>query len=658
MALIEMKKLNLIGLNSERERIMDALFRTGNAEVARSEDIENTVFISDPKRRESYLERLNSLDFAIDFIDTLRTNKSTQKLYLATEGKKGKVERKVPLVSLEEFTAVSTMEIELMAKIDELKEINRKLAVNNAEISKLNVLAEQLVPYLSGEYAFSDIKDSKNVFMLLGTVSADSAETLKDKISANGNLSAETERAEKTGFAAVLVTGLKEFRQEADFILSEFSFVKCPFDFEVTAQEKTEEIRNKTEELEKNNTELLISTLDYYNYVNDWKLLYDYYTFKLRKSDAESECHKTKSAFIMEAWVPADMTEIVKNEVMTETLNVYMEFTDPAENDEPPTATRNNKIVKQFEFVTNMYTPPAYGEIDPNGFLSFFFFVFFGLMLADAGYGILLMLATFAILKIMKPQRGMRQLCWVILFGGLSTFIWGALFGGWFGLDLVPQVKIFTPLENPMLLIGICLVLGIIQLITGLAINMAANFKKGDWQAALFDVFPWILIYVAVLMIAAGVIGIEGIPEIVGTIGIYVALFAVAVIILTNGRKKKSVFGKIFGGIPKLYNAINYMSDVLSYLRLFGLGIASGVVAMVFNSIAGLLFNGSFIGYIFGGLILIIGHTFNIAMNCLGAYVHGARLQFIEFFNKFYTGDGRLFTPLGSDLKYNVVKLK
>ena len=244
------------------------------------------------------------------------------------------------------------------------------------------------------------------------------------------------------------------------------------------------------------------------------------------------------------------------------------------------------------------------------------------------------------------------------MFGGLSTFIWGALFGGWFGLDLVPQVKIFTPLENPMLLIGICLVLGIIQLITGLAINMAANFKKGDWQAALFDVFPWILIYVAVLMIAAGVIGIEGIPEIVGTIGIYVALFAVAVIILTNGRKKKSVFGKIFGGIPKLYNAINYMSDVLSYLRLFGLGIASGVVAMVFNSIAGLLFNGSFIGYIFGGLILIIGHTFNIAMNCLGAYVHGARLQFIEFFNKFYTGDGRLFTPLGSDLKYNVVKLK
>ena len=658
MALIEMKKLNLIGLNSEREKIMDALFRTGNAEVIRSQDIENTVFISDPKRRESYINRLDALDFAIDYIDTLRLNKNTQKLYLEIEGKKGKVERKVPLVSLEEFTAISTMEIELMAKIDELKAIYKKINENNAEISKYNATIEQLRPYSVGSYKFAEIKDTKNVFMLLGTIAADSAAQLYEKLNSMDDVSVVVEKDENSSFAAILVTGLKELKNDVEFMLSEFSFSKCPFVFDCSAAEKIKELNEKNENLNKEVVELTVSTLDYYNYVNDWKLLYDYYTFKLQKSDAESECHRTRSAFIMEAWVPADMTEIVKNELISTTLAVYIEFIDPIEGDDPPTATRNNKIVKQFEFVTNMYMPPAYGEFDPTSFLSFFFFVFFGLMLADAGYGIVLMLSTFLILKILKPQKGMRQLCYVMMLGGLSTFIWGALFGGWFGLDLFPQFKLFLPLENPVLLIAICLVLGIIQLITGLAINMAAHFKKGDWQTAIFDVFPWILIYISVLLIAAGVVEVNGIPKSITSVGLYLALFAVAVIILTNGRNKKSVFGKIFGGIPKLYNAINYMSDILSYLRLFGLGIASGVIAMVFNSIAQLTFNGSIIGYIFGGLILIVGHSFNIAMNCLGAYVHGARLQFIEFFNKFYTGDGHLFTPLGSELKYNVVKLK
>jgi V/A-type H+-transporting ATPase subunit I len=292
--------------------------------------------------------------------------------------------------------------------------------------------------------------------------------------------------------------------------------------------------------------------------------------------------------------------------------------------------------------ITDLYSPPGKRDFDPNVLVSVFYFIFFGMMISDAGYGIVLTGLGFWALKALKPKGMLKKLLGLIALGGISTTFWGVMFGGWFG-DLLPAKPIWmNPLDDPMSLLIFSFILGIVQIFVGLGAAAYKNIKAGRVLDAVFDQGLWAVLLVGLIMFAF--------PQLGGTAKI-ISIAGAAGLVLTQGRNKKNILGKLMSGVLSLYDVTGYLSDVLSYSRILALGLATGVIAMVVNTMAKMLgFN--IIGYLLMTVALIIGHTFNIAINALGAYVHSSRLQYVEFFSKFYEGGGRTFSPFVLKTKY------
>ena len=292
-----------------------------------------------------------------------------------------------------------------------------------------------------------------------------------------------------------------------------------------------------------------------------------------------------------------------------------------------------------------MYSRPQAGSIDPDFLMAPFHFIFFGMMLSDAGYGLVLTIGLLIAMKLAKPQGFAGKLGMVILFGSISTVIWGALFGGWFGLELHPLL--FVPMKEPLKMLALCFGLGILHLVCGMLLKAYMLIRDGDIFGAFCDEISWLIMF-------AGFFCMAVVP---GPTGKYLAIAGAAIIVLTGGRAKEGIVGKLMGGLLSLYNISGYMSDLLSYSRIFALGLATGVIAMVINTIAQMLLEAGPVGTIVAVLVLLGGHLFNIIINVLGAFVHSSRLQYIEFFGKFYEAGGKAFVPLAIRTKYmNVTK--
>jgi len=337
----------------------------------------------------------------------------------------------------------------------------------------------------------------------------------------------------------------------------------------------------------------------------------------------------------------ADHTDILEKELSTATKNFYIQFTEPEEGDVVPSAMRNPKAIDQFEAVVDMYSPPSPTSIvDPAPLLGPFFIIFYGMMVSDAAYGAVIALGCYAIYKWRKPMGMMNKMLRLLLWGGLSTVFWGLMFGGVFGISIPPIL--FNPMTHPIEMLGLCFGLGFIQILAGLVIKAYMNFKRKQYLDIVFDQFLWIILLIGLPMLA--------LPA-TSSIGTIMALASVGGIVLTGGRHQKNILKKFTSGLLSLYSITGYLSDVLSYSRLFALGLATGVIASVFNTIGGMM-AGSIVGYIAMVLVLVIGHAYNIGINAMGAFVHSCRLQYIEFFGKFYESGGQRFKPLVFETRY------
>lgn len=363
---------------------------------------------------------------------------------------------------------------------------------------------------------------------------------------------------------------------------------------------------------------------------------------------------ETRETVYMEGWVPLAAEKKVIG--VLERNGCAYEFAEPAEDETPPVVLHNTKLVQPFSMVTELYALPTYKSgLDPNPFMAPFFFIFFGLMMGDFFYGLLISLFGFFMLrKARPPKEGMMyKLMQIAVLCGISTMIWGILFGSYFG-NLIPTVTematgtaftpkplLFDPMADPMTLFIIALAFGFIQIFLGMGLNGYSMIKNGDVAGAIFDIGFWYLI------LGGAVIALVG-PQKVGLICL--AIGAVGVL-LTGGRAKKGIFGKIIGGLSSLYGITSYLADILSYSRLLALSLATAVIAQVMNTM-GSLGGSSWIGWILFAVIFVIGHLFNVLINLLGTFVHTSRLQYIEFFGKFYQPGGTPFAPLYYKTKY------
>ncbi len=388
----------------------------------------------------------------------------------------------------------------------------------------------------------------------------------------------------------------------------------------------------------------------------------DILTVELDKKKTRSKLLKTKKTFYLEGWVPEGKIEQVKQ--LLDDNECYYEFRDPEEGETVPVLLKNSKFATPIEAVTEMYSLPAYGTIDPTAIYSIWYIIFFGLMFSDAGYGLLMIIVCGIALKKYNFEGTMYKFVKGFLYCGISTFFWGAMFGSWFG-DLISVVSstffgkeiaikpiLFDPLSNPMPLLVASIVLGVAHLFLALGIEGYKLLKQGKLVDFICNIILWYATIIGlILWLAGGSIGPAA-----TTVGKYMSIIAIVGLALTGGRDRKG-FGKIMGGFSNVYDITSWLSDIMSYARIMALGLATGAIAQVVNTI-GTLAGGGVKGAILFIIVFLLGHTLNFGINVIGAFIHSARLQFVEFFGKFYEDGGDAFAPLKKNTKYIKIENK
>lgn len=346
-----------------------------------------------------------------------------------------------------------------------------------------------------------------------------------------------------------------------------------------------------------------------------------------------------------EGWAPAEnMAEV---QALLDGRGCAWEAEDPSEEDIPdvPVRLKNNWFTKPLNMVTEMYSLPAYNNVDPNPLMAPFFILFYGIMMADMGYGLLMFLAGTIVSKKYRPKGTMGHMMGLLQLCGVSTFIWGALTGGFFGDFLTQVVKLttgadfalpalFTPLNDTLMILVGAMALGLVQIITGMAISFIRKVKAGQVLDAVFEEVTWWIVFAGIGLMALGVTNLV----------LYAGLALIVIGPLVTGQG----FGKIMGIFGSLYNHVTgYFGDILSYARLMALMLAGSVIAQVFNTLGAI--PGNIIIFL---VISLAGNALNFALNLLGCYVHDLRLQCLEYFGKFYEDGGKPFKPLAMETKY------
>ena len=366
----------------------------------------------------------------------------------------------------------------------------------------------------------------------------------------------------------------------------------------------------------------------------------------LRREEAKSRLVGTDKVFLLEGWLPADRCAALEKAL--EPFTCAIETREPTEDEYPqvPVQLKNNKLTRPLNMVTEMYSLPAYGTLDPNPLMAPFFILFYGIMMADMGYGLLMMIASVIISKKYRPKGTSGELFSLLGLCGISTFIMGALTGGFFG-DFLTQLvaivspgtvfalpKLFDPLDDlTMILIG-SMALGMVQIVTGMAISLIEKCKRKKFLDAFFEEITWWIVFIGIALLALGK----------GAAVLYVGCALVLLGPIVQGKG----WGRLTGVFGSLYNHVTgYFGDILSYTRLMALMLAGSVIAQVFNMLAAM--PGNVIAFI---IISMLGNAMNFGLNLLGCYVHDLRLQCLEFFNKFYVDGGKPFHPMTLDTEY------
>ncbi len=674
--IVEMKKLVLIGHSEYKDKLLKAIHRLRCVETCRTRDVEDTVRTGPSANVDRFRVDLSRIDFAFSFLKdqkkkaeviAKRTEKAEQP-FINTPIKAPSV-KQIVRMSFDDFDAIADKRDELMANVADLEDISSRQREIEQEKAQAAQEAEEHAVYKFLKSAYDEYKDSSRTLIKIGCVPSQRAGELAAYAEAQPLMDIQLPDIGKVQAFALIADN--SIRDEVEKKLQELDYSPLQFSGDRSPLQRIEELKSELAELELEYEELITRALVKEMFIADFKTLYDYYQVMIERDKALGGFANSGTCFVMEAWLPAKDEERVKAAIDGVSDAFAYEFCMPEEGEVVPTYVKNNPVVTPYQDITNMYSAPKYGsDLDPNPVMSFFYFLLFGMMLADAAYGLILAIGGLVTYFIKKPVPGKGRLLLIIGMGGISTIIWGAIFGGWFGLDIsgtfLEKLQLVKPLEGngPLILLGISFALGFVHIVVGMLMNAINLIRKKRPLDAFAEVGTWYLIFTGIILLAVGLLFLKNIPAI-KYVGIAFAALGAILIPVCNMRGKqgaKKVMG-FFGGFGKLYDGVNILSDILSYARLFGLGLSGSVVALVVNQICqvvlGFFPQGSAliaIGYIICVPIFLVGHIFNIAISTLGAYVHNCRLQYIEFYGKFYEGGGHVFMPYGTNMKYTYLE--
>lgn len=688
MSVAAMKKIRLVGLRKDGDKILDILAKSCSFEPATAPDTSGTNKIVPIESTEKILSSRAKLSFAIDFLskqnkiaaDKIKKSKKN-KTEVKTNYIPYKESARKEIIGMTDLYDIGAKEYELMTSVASLEKISLQIGDLKSQITKLKSRIASYLPYRGLPLKFSEMRDTRNVSVIIAQSSAINQKT---ETCLDGHKVCYQKFFNKKGIVVVAICLIKD-KSEILTLLNDAGFVLCPFSDDTTADTIIASAENEIIQIEKYIERKTADALSYEKYMFEFKLLYDFYTLNLDKDEAEAKCNQTNYTFNMEGWIPEDKCDKIVDKLRGEFDALIISTESPVKGkDDPPTLLKNPKLIQPFEEVTNLYSSPNYFEYDPNPIMAIFFFIIFGILTADFGYGIVLMLGCFLFIKFAKPQGGLKKL--ISLFGicGLSTALMGLVFNGVFGFGIFGEDSIlqkfgintgkfywFGMMEEPMKLLALSIAIGIVHILVGYIIKFVSLLKEKKIISAICDAGFMIIVMCGIgcisfdillyafktniLSLSGGALS-ETTASLLSDIGMYLLLGGIVGMVLTAGRGK-SLGGYIGSGFNSLYGLVNLISDILSYLRIFGIALASASIAWAFNTFISVLVDILPIGinYVAGTIIFIVMHIFNIALGLLGAYVHNARLQFLEFYGKFYTGEGRLFAPLGNKLKYTII---
>lgn len=629
MAIAKMNKVTVIGVKEAQEDILKklrnlAFFQVEDvSHIVEDEEYKDIFHKEDPNSEIGTInQKLVAIEKAISNIK--KYNKIKKSIFDSKEYYK----------ELSEEIANKSF-----IKVEEINDLADKIEKYTEKIKDLKNYIIELEPWHNFTIS-GDLKKLDYIKIILGTISLKykkeqlEMELKKSKV----DCSVDTINKSKTNEYLVIVCK-EENQSEIRRILKKFEFNEKYFNLvEYSISEIIQNTKKEICELEKqieNHKEKVKPML-----LKVFENLYDYYLSERDLKIIEKNIVTTNNTFYLEGWIP----EGCKIETDDKFI---IKIREEEESDTAPVLVKDNKFFEPFQSITNMYSVPNKSELDPNPIMAIFYIIFFGLMLSDAGYGLLLAIICFFIIKKKKYARGEGSLIKILAICGVSATLWGFFFGSFFG-DLVPLKAVINPLKDVMPLMGLALLFGIIHIYAGMFMKAIQLIKQKKVFDAICDIGFWYLlltgVFLLVIPIVAGNIGIWS------EVGKYLAIAGVVGVILTGGRKEKNIIKKFTKGISSLYDITSYLSDVLSYSRLMALCLSTGVIAQVVNLLGGL------VGPIPAIIVGIIGHGFNLANSALGSYVHTSRLQYVEFFGKFYEGGGREFKPFKYKNKYTRIK--
>lgn len=639
MSIVKMKRIRLFGMRSDREEILRVLQRAGCVEIAEPSDLEGAAWqgLSRPDDR-ALNEAREASAAALAALDIL-------KKYAPA---KGGLLKARPVISEREFFDEEAYRA-ARKTARTLVEAEQRITGLNAERSKVRGQKMALAPWLGLDLPL-ETASTRETAIHLGTVPGKVVmEELLNALKGATDLAQLTEISADQNARYLFFACHKAVEEAAEQVLKEYGFSQASLKgWTGTARENDRRLDETLVELER---ELEAAKAGIAGQKEARKALErcaDRAAQEVRREEAKSRLRDTETAFFLEGWAPAESLDALRQRL--EPFGCAFQAEDPAEEDYPsvPVKLKNNALTRPLNMVTEMYSLPAYNGIDPNPLMAPFFILFYGIMMADMGYGLLMMLASVFVLKKVRPKGGMHNFFALLGLCGISTFFLGALTGGFFG-DFIPQLlkvinpesqfvwfwkPLFTPLDNTLQILVGSMVLGFVQINAGMLISFVKKLKEGQYMDALWEEVTW---WVVFLGIGLAILGVTPLLLALG------GLLVVAGPVVTNKGA-----GKITGIFGSLYNHVTgYFGDILSYSRLMALMLAGSVIAQVFNTLGAI--PGNVLIFV---IISMAGNTLNFALNLLGCYVHDLRLQCLEYFGKFYQDGGRPFRPLEINTKF------
>ena len=632
MAIVKMKKFKLFALEKDRKSLLKELQKFSYVHFVKTKEEDESLKEIELNQDMTIIkEKSQKVKWMLNYFSKLFPKETKKEIDESSI-------KETLFVLLEQQAS----KYDFSNDYENLANISEEIDSNKEEIANLETYRKELSKWLNIKESLGNLKAFKTAKFFLGTVAKKNFEPLKDKLRNFEHTYIEEISDESSQINIMLLTSNTE-EKELKNELKTYSFTETNFNFDTSFTEEYEKTKSREEELKKVNEKLKEKVEKLLKLIPKLLIQKEYLDNALMRETVVSNFKATDTVNIIEGYIPLDMEEEFKKIVnKNSNKSNYLEITEVDKDDEEvPILLKNSGITGLFASITQMYALPKYNEIDPTAILSIFYWIFFGMMVADFAYGLILFILSGLALMIGKFDENKRKFLKFFFALSFSTMIWGLLYGSAFGDLIKLPTQVLDSSKDFMSIFILSIIFGAIHLVIALGIKAYILIKNGHFMDVIYDVFLWYLTLTSLIILLLA--GRFGLSEFTKNIFIACAVIGMLGIVVFGARDAKTLVGRIGGGLYSLYGITSYIGDFVSYLRLMALGLAGGFIASAINIIVKMLVSKGILGIILGVVVFTLGQSFNIFLSFLSSYVHTSRLTYVEFFSKFYEGGGKAF---------------